>query len=163
MKRSSPDSNRPSTWSPTWSPTVRGRIDTQGSLPNVAWNPDRGTLRLDWWAVPEAWLEIKFPPFGTVASSRPSRWSPTVRGRIDTQGSFTSLLWDPTRGTLRLEWDDVPEAWLDIKFPSFDQNRDGGDGEDAKDSDDGEQQAKPSKAPKSSVGAASAAETGEGG
>jgi hypothetical protein len=100
----------------------------------------------------------------TLASRRPASWSPTVRGRIDALGSLPTVVWDPNGGTLRLDWEAVPEAWLEIKFPSFDQRRDGGDDEDSEDSDGVERRpTKRSKAVESSVEAASAAKTGGAG
>ena len=42
---------------------------------------------------------------------------PSVRGRIDARGSVPTTRWDPNTGTLRLDWEDVPEAWLEIKVP----------------------------------------------
>ena len=101
----------------------------------------------------------------TLASRRPASWSPTVRGRIDALGSFPTVVWNPNGGTLRLDWEAAPEAWLEIKFPSFDQRRGGGDDEDSEDSDGVERRpTKRSKAVEYSVEAASAAKTvGAGG
>jgi hypothetical protein len=93
---------------------------------------------------------------------------PSVRGRIDARGSAPTIQWDPNTGTLRLDWEDVPEAWLEIQLPPSVQHHDGGDDEDSGDSDGGEQQpvkrfksGKSDKSDKSSVEAPRATQAGE--